>query len=125
MPDDMISGDVGHQFVALVKALLPVEAERKSDAAGNVAGIGGLELVIHGIGGYKSGRTFQERNGSCRDRPFPNVAQLALRPARDPARCSAPAAKRIDDRGVVPRCLNPVAQHTRTLAQVCAPSSRG
>jgi hypothetical protein len=35
----MIGGDVGHQFVALVKALLPVEAERKSDAAGNVAGI--------------------------------------------------------------------------------------
>jgi hypothetical protein len=48
MPDDVIGGDVGHQFVALVKALLPIEAERECDAAGDIAGIGGFELVIHG-----------------------------------------------------------------------------
>jgi hypothetical protein len=68
------------------QALGRLGAEGPSAAtAARPNGIGGRKLVIHGIGGYKSGRTFQERNGPCRDRPFPNVAQLADRLFDDPA----------------------------------------
>ena len=41
MPDDMIGRDVGHQFVALVKALSSAEPERECDGVGEIARIGG------------------------------------------------------------------------------------
>jgi hypothetical protein len=57
----MIGSEIGHEFVALVIALSPVKPERKCDCLGEVAGIGGRELVIHGRGGYKSRRTWALR----------------------------------------------------------------
>jgi hypothetical protein len=63
MPNDMIGGDVGHQFVTLVKALPPVESKRERNGVSEVARVGGCVLVIHGPGGYRSKRTVEERNG--------------------------------------------------------------
>ena len=75
---DMVSADcVRASALPLVKA--------SASAVSTSRGSAGREFVIHGIGGYKSGRTFQERNGLCRDRPIPNVAQLADRFFDDPA----------------------------------------
>jgi hypothetical protein len=40
----MIGGDVGHEFVALVKALPPVGADRECDGVGEIGGSAGLRL---------------------------------------------------------------------------------
>ena len=69
-----------------------LEFQRERYRIGKVGRIGGRKLVIHEAGGYKATRTFQERNGPCRDRPFLSVAQLALGFAVDPARRRALAS---------------------------------
>lgn len=84
----MIGREIGHKFVALIIALSLVEPERERDCVGEVARVGGRELVIHSRGGYKRTRTFQERIGPCRERPLPNLAQLAFTCCR--RSCSAP-----------------------------------
>src|SRR5580704_15441987 len=61
IPHDVIGGEIGHEFVAPVKALSPVESEGERDGLREVAGVGGHELVFQGAGGYTGGRTFQER----------------------------------------------------------------
>jgi hypothetical protein len=49
-----------------VNALAAFEPQRESDRVGEVVRVGGRELVIHERRGYKSVRTFQERNGGPR-----------------------------------------------------------
>ena len=56
-------GDGRHVLIGLVDALAAFEPKREGDGVGKVAGIGGGELVIHGLGGYRTVRTKQERNG--------------------------------------------------------------
>ncbi len=46
MPQDMIGGQIGHEFVAPMKALSPVEPKSKRDGLREVAGVGGGELVV-------------------------------------------------------------------------------
>src|SRR5271154_4307884 len=91
MPHDMVGGEIGHEFVALVIALPPVDTKGERDRVGDVASCR-RELVIHGVGGYKSMRTFQEQNGLCRDRPFVKVAPGSFSccaPSCSPRRLSA------------------------------------
>ena len=46
MPHDVIGGEIGHEFVAPVKVLSPVEPKSKRDGLREVAGVGGGELVV-------------------------------------------------------------------------------
>ena len=55
----------------------PAAGQRQRKADFNVLPGGGRELVIHGLGGYIGGRTFQERNKPRHDRPFANVPSAA------------------------------------------------
>jgi hypothetical protein len=45
-----LGGDVRHELIAFMKALPPIEAERKRDTTGKIAGIGGRELFVVGHG---------------------------------------------------------------------------
>jgi hypothetical protein len=48
--DDPLGGDLRHVFVGLVHPLLPAIAQREGDRLGQVARIGGGELVVVGLG---------------------------------------------------------------------------
>jgi hypothetical protein len=50
MAHDPVSGDGGHVFAGLVHAPAALEPERKGDRVGEIAGIGGRELVVVGRG---------------------------------------------------------------------------
>jgi hypothetical protein len=54
--------DPGHGRVAVVNAFAAAEQKGEGDRIGQVLGICGRELVIHGREGYTTVRTFQERN---------------------------------------------------------------
>ena len=80
--NETLSDNLCHGLGSLRSHKGSTTGERQREANFYVLLGGGRELVIHDLGGYMAGRTFQERNGRCGDLPFLNLAYwLSILPA--------------------------------------------
>ena len=86
MPNDMIGGDVGHQFVTLVKALPPVNRSANAMESARSLGSAGVYLSSMAPEDTEAREQLKNEMGCCRDSTFANVANFALHSARPPHR---------------------------------------